>query len=76
MSASDFISQQAKNIGFSFKNEGVTSSVKNALFTGSPIEQIRQCASQIGAEVIIDDEQIILLKSERKGLSCYDAKRH
>ena len=37
------------------------------MFTGSPIEQIRQCASQIGAEVVIDDEQVILLKSERKG---------
>lgn len=67
MPASDFISQQAKKIGFTFKNEGVTSSVKNALFTGSPIEQIRQCASQVGAEVVIDDEQVILLKSERKG---------
>lgn len=67
MSASDFISSQARKGGFSFKNEGVTSSIKNALFTGSPIEQIRQCASQVGAEVIIDDEQIILLKGERKG---------
>lgn len=68
-SASTFIEQQAKKIGFTFKNEGVTGTVKNAVFEGSPIEQARQCARQIGAELILDDETMILVSNgaSRKG---------
>ena len=68
-SASTFIEQQAKKIGFTFKNEGVTGTVKNAVFEGSPIEQARQCAKQIGAELILDDETMILVSNgaSRKG---------
>lgn len=67
--ASAFIEQQAKKIGFTFKNEGVTGTVKNAVFEGSPIEQARQCAKQIGAELILDDETMILVSNgaSRKG---------
>ena len=67
--ASTFIEQQAKKIGFTFKNEGVTGTVKNAVFEGSPLEQARQCAKQIGAELILDDETMILVSngSSRKG---------
>lgn len=51
------------------KNEGVTGTVKNAVFEGSPIEQARQCAKQIGAELILDDETMILVSNgaSRKG---------
>lgn len=68
-SASTFIEQQAKKIGFTFKNEGVTGTVKNAVFEGSPIEQARQCAKQIGAELLLDDENMILISNgaSRKG---------
>ena len=68
-SASTFIEQQAKKIGFTFKNEGVTGTVRNAVFEGSPIEQARQCAKQIGAELILDDETMILVSNgaSRKG---------
>ena len=68
-SAGTFIEQQAKKIGFTFKNEGVTGTVRNAVFEGSPIEQARQCAKQIGAELILDDETMILVSNgaSRKG---------
>ena len=65
----NFIATQAKKAGMTFKNEGVTTQIRNSVFTGSPIEQARQAAQQIGAELIIDDEQMILVKNgaSRKG---------
>lgn len=57
----NFITQQAKLAGFKFENQGVNSSIKNAVFSGSPIEQARQAANQVGAELIIDDEKMILI---------------
>lgn len=57
----DFIKMQAAAAGFTFKNEGCTASVKNAVFSGSPINQARQAANQVGAELIIDDDQMILM---------------
>lgn len=67
--ASSFIEMQAKKAGFTFKNEGVTGTIKNAVFEGSPIEQARQCAKQIGAELVLDDGNMILLQNgeNRKG---------
>jgi hypothetical protein len=68
-SASTFIERQVKLAGFTFKNEDVSGTVKNAVFTGSPIEQARQCAKQIGAELVLDDDKAILIKNgaSRKG---------
>lgn len=65
----DFIKRQAESAGFTFKNEGVTSSIKNAVFTGSPVNQARQAANQVGAELIIDDDLMILMADgkSRKG---------
>ena len=61
--AADFISRQAKAAGLKFENQDVAASIKNSVFTGSPIEQARQAANQIGAELIIDDEKMILIKN-------------
>lgn len=61
--ASDFIARQAKAAGLTFENQDVAASIKNSVFTGSPIEQARQAANQIGAELIIDDEKMILIKN-------------
>lgn len=67
--AADFIARQAKLAGLAFRNEGVTGQVRNAVFTGSPIEQARQCARQVGAELVLDDNEALLLKNgaARKG---------
>lgn len=57
----NFISQQAQKAGMKFTNQGVSAQIKNSVFQGSPIEQARQAARQVGAELIIDDEQMILI---------------
>ncbi len=58
---SGFISNQAKLAGMTFENKGVTSSVQNAIFSGSPVEQAKQAAEQVGAELVIDDDKMILI---------------
>lgn len=65
----NFIKAQATKAGLTFENQGVTASVKNAVFSGSPIEQARQAANQVGAELVIDDGKAYLIKNgaSRKG---------
>lgn len=56
-----FIKSQANTMGYDFVNEGVTASVSNCIFNGSPLQQARQCAKQVGAELLLDDNTLILL---------------
>jgi len=58
--ASQFIEQQAKAMGYGFRNLGVETSLLNAIFNGSPIEQARSAARQIGAELYLDDGVLTL----------------
>lgn len=58
--AADFIAMQAKQAGFTFQNDGVSAQLNNAIFNGSPVAQARAAARQIGAELIIDDDVMIL----------------
>ena len=62
-SVSSFIQQQAQKMGYTFRDDGVTSQVKNAVFNGSPMEQARAAARQVGAELILDDGVLILSPS-------------
>lgn len=64
-SVADFISQQAQKAGMNFVNEGVTASIRNCVFNGSPIQQARAAASQVGAELITDDDDMVLLPSNQ-----------
>lgn len=50
------ISQFATNAGFAFVNNGITASVKNTTYTGSPVEKARQCANEVGIELLMDDD--------------------
>lgn len=65
--ASDFIAKQAKAAGFEFENDGVSTQLKNAAFSGSPVAQARAAARQIGAELIIDDGKMILMPAGGAG---------
>ena len=60
-SVADFVAQQAQKAGLNFINEGVTASLRYCVFNGSPIQQARTAASQVGAELITDDDDMILL---------------
>ena len=64
--ASSFIEAQAKKMGYAFRDDGVTAQVKNAVFNGSPMEQARAAARQVGAELILDDGVLILSPSGGK----------
>lgn len=59
--AAELIEQQARTAGYAFKNEGVTASVKNAVFNGSPLQKAASIAKQTGVEMLIDDGQIIIM---------------
>jgi hypothetical protein len=61
VSADQLFSQFAKDAGYSFKNEGVTSAVQNAWFPGSPIDKMTKLARDIGCELLIDDGAVIAL---------------
>ena len=63
--AADLIKQFAKEIGYTFKNEGVAASVRNAVFNGSPIEKARSVADEVGAELLIDDDSMILMPYDK-----------
>ena len=54
--AESLISQFATQAGFSFINNGVTESVKNATFNGSPVQKAQQVADEVGCELLMDDE--------------------
>jgi hypothetical protein len=59
--AADLIAKQAAEMGYDFRNRGVSASVRNAYFSGSPLEKAATIADQVGAELIIDDNEIILI---------------
>jgi len=67
--ASELISSLATEAGYSFKNEGVSASIRRGVFNGSPIEKAKSIAEQIGAQLLIDDDEITLLplNSARSG---------
>lgn len=61
----DVISKLADSAGYSFRNEGVSGSLKNAVLSGSPLEQIYSAARQVGAKIIIDDNSVILIPIDK-----------
>ena len=65
----DIISQQAKAMGYEFRNEGVSVQLSNCILNGSPMQKARAAARQAGATLLIDDNTLVLLPpgKERKG---------
>ena len=59
--AESLISQFATQAGFNFVNEGVTESVKNSTYNGSPVQKAEQVADEVGAELLMDDETWTLM---------------
>ena len=67
--AAELCSQFAKEAGFSFENQGVTSSLSNCVISGDPVNKMINVSRQIGANLIIDDQTVTLLPKDkpRKG---------
>lgn len=57
----ELMNQFAQEAGYAFKNEGVTVSVKNSIFKGSPVFKARTLARQVGIELLIDDHKFIIM---------------
>ena len=66
-SAASLIEQFAKESGYSFLNNGVAASVKNAVLNGSPIQKARTVAGMVGCELLIDDN-VVKIQPYDKGL--------
>ena len=74
--AESLIGKYAAECGYSFKNEGVTGSIKNAVLNGSPVEKMRAVADQVGCELMIDDDSVVIMppESSRSGNAVYLSK--
>ena len=59
--ADKLFAQFSREAGYSFDNQGVTASVQNAWFPGSPIDKITKLARDVGCELIIDDGEVITM---------------
>ena len=58
--AADLAKAWAAEMGYSFKNAGVTTQVQNCFFNGSPLQKLRVLSEQYHIETIIDDGEIII----------------
>lgn len=61
--AADLAKAWAAEMGYSFKNAGVTTQVQNCIFNGSPLQKLRVLSEQYHIETIIDDGEIIIQPS-------------
>jgi hypothetical protein len=61
---SELMEKETKAMGYTFRNQGVTSTVRNAVFNGSPVAKLRSMAKQVDAELVIDDREVILLPGD------------
>jgi hypothetical protein len=60
MPVSQLMQKWAQQAGFGLINNGITASVQNSTYNGSPIEQAQQCADEVGIELLIDDENFTI----------------
>lgn len=51
----------ASDAGLTFRNEGVSTSLSNCTINGDPISKMQWVADTIGADLIIDDQEVVLV---------------
>ena len=63
------MTQFAKEENYDFENRGITMSVVNSVFAGSPVQKAQQLATQVGIDLIIDNRKFIIqpYETEPKG---------
>lgn len=52
--------QFADEAGYSFENKGITASIANSVFIGSPIEKAKTLARQADVDLLIDDNKFTI----------------
>lgn len=53
-------SRLAHEMGYEYKNEGVTGSVKNSIYNGSPLQKLKRLSENTGIELYIDDGAVVI----------------
>lgn len=62
--AADIIQQFATEAGYKFINQNVTTQITDCILYGDVITKMRTVADGIGADLVIDDDTVILLAKE------------
>lgn len=57
----DLMESLASEAGLTFRNEGVSTSLSNCTINGDPISKMQWVADTIGADLIFDDKEVILV---------------
>ena len=52
--------QFAKEANYDYENRGITDSVKNSVFSGSPVQKAQQLATQMGFDLLIIDKKFVI----------------
>lgn len=52
--------QFADEAGYSFENKGITASIENSVFIGSPVEKAKTLARQADVDLLIDDNKFTI----------------
>ena len=55
----------AAEAGYTYKNEGVSASVRNPWLAGSPVDKLVKLARDIGCELLIDDGSVLVMPAGR-----------
>lgn len=60
-SVDSFVASQAEIAGYTFTNAGVDAQLSDSVINGDPITKMRTAADAVGADLIIDDNEVVLL---------------
>lgn len=55
----------AQQAGMQYRNVGVTASISNVVINGDPIEKARWLADTVGADLIVDDDTLVLVSPDK-----------
>lgn len=59
--ATDLFSQWSGAMGYTYKDEGVTASVKNSWYEGSPLQKSYKLSRDIECEFYVDDDEVVVM---------------
>lgn len=59
-----FVQSQSSQAGFDFQNDGVQGTLSDMTIYGDPITKARTAANAVGADLILDDDKMILVPRE------------
>lgn len=64
--AADIVSMLAQKTGKTFRNDGVEATLSDCVITGDPVTKMRTIADMVGADLLIDDDEVVLLPRGKK----------